>query len=244
VQNLSGKEKMRLSRVESKNNIALFPARGGSKRIPRKNVRDFRGQPMIAWPIAAARESGLFEEIMVSTDDDEVAAIARSNGAEVPFRRPESLSNDQAGTEEVMLHLLNWLEANGRLPEYFCCIYPTSPLITSGIIKNVFESMKREGADSAFTAVAYPHPIWRALRRSDDGRAVYQWPEYIDARSQDLPEMIHDAGQCYWVRSAVYRRDPQLINGRSLPVVFSRWQMQDIDTEEDWLMAEKLFSVQ
>jgi pseudaminic acid cytidylyltransferase len=233
-----------LKSPDSQGKVALIPARGGSRRIPGKNKREFHGRPMIAWSIAAAQSSGLFEEILVSTDDDDIAVIAEKHGAVAPFRRPAALSNDHAGTDPVILHALNWLASEGRGPKYLCCIYPTAPLLTGSVITEVFSAMQEGQAHSAFTATTFAHPVWRALRRKNNGCVDYQWPEHRATRSQDLPELIHDAGQCYWVEVAAYHRDPRLINDRSIPVVLPRWQVQDIDTEEDWAMAERLFTLQ
>tara|TARA_B110000438_G_C15776740_1_gene634370 strand:- start:267 stop:995 length:729 start_codon:yes stop_codon:yes gene_type:complete len=232
-----------LKNPDSQGKVALIPARGGSRRIPGKNKREFHGRPMIAWPIAAAQSSGLFEEILVSTDDDDIAVIAEKHGAIVPFRRPAALSNDHAGTDPVILHALNWLASEGRGPKYLCCIYPTAPLLTGSVITEVFSAMQESQAHSAFTATTFAHPTWRALHRMGDGFVEYQWSEHRDTRSQDLPELIHDAGQCYWVEVAAYRRDPRLINNRTVPVMLPRWRAQDIDTEEDWQMTERLVAV-
>ena len=229
---------------DPKGKVALIPARGGSQRIPGKNIKNFHGKPMIAWSIAAARASGLFDEILVSTDDEAIAAIAEECGAVTPFRRPAALSDNQAITDTVVLHALEWLADAGREPEYLCCIYPTAPLLTGSDIVKVFTALQESNAHSAITAATFTHPVWRAMRQANDGYANYQWPEHRSARSQDLPELIHDAGQCYWVRVDAYRRDPRLINDRTVPVVLPRWRVQDIDTEEDWVMTERLFALQ
>ena len=197
---------------------------------------------MIAWSISAAQVSGLFEEVIVSTDDEKIASIAEEYGATAPFRRPAELSDDHAGTDAVILHALNWLASEGREPKFLCCIYPAAPLLTGFTITEVFSALKQSRAHSAFTATTFGHPVWRALRRTDDGYADYQWPEHRATRSQDLPELIHDAGQCYWIEVAAYSRDPRLINNHTVPVVLPRWRTQDIDTEEDWVMAERLFA--
>ncbi len=222
--------------------VAVIPARGGSKRIPRKNIRLFHGQPMIAWAIAAAEESQVFDRIIVSTDDEEIAEVSREHGAEVPFTRPAEISGDLATTDEVFVHALDWLEQEGALPEFLCCIYPSVPFLTGESIRKVFAVLRQFNADSAFTAATFAHPVWRGLSRNTEGWAEYQWPEHRSTRSQDLPELIHDAGQCYWFRVVTYRQNPRLINDRSVPVVLPRWRVQDIDNEEDWMMAERLFT--
>jgi pseudaminic acid cytidylyltransferase len=233
-----------LKSPDPKGNVALIPARGGSQRIPGKNIKNFHGKPLIAWPIAAAQASGLFDEIIVSTDDEAIAEIAEKYGATAPFRRPAAQSNGQAITDEVVLHALEWLAAEGSQPENLCCIYPTAPLLTGSVITEVFTALKQSDANSAFTAATYAHPVWRAMRRASNGCADYQWPDHRSTRSQDLPELIHDAGQCYWVQVAAYLRDPRLINDRTVSVMLPRWLVQDIDTQEDWTMAELLLELQ
>ena len=224
-------------------NIALIPARGGSNRVPRKNIREFNGKPLIAWSIAAAQTSGLFERILVSTDDEEIGSISKEYGAEVPFKRPPELSNDFTGTDAVVSHALDWLVEQKCVPDFICCIYPTAPLLTGQTIIEVLNALHESEASSAFVACTFAHPVWRGMSLVEGGYVEYRWPEHQADRSQDLPELIHDAGQCYWVRASDFQKETRLINKKTIPVIVPRWQAQDIDTEEDWQMAERLSSV-
>ncbi len=223
--------------------MVLIPARGGSKRIPRKNIRPFFGRPLIGWSIAAARESGLFDAVHVSTDDEVVAQTTRDLGAEVPFLRPKELSGDYTGTDEVLLHWLQCLEDEGGLPKYLCCVYPTAPFLTGTVIQGGFEVLCKQQAHSVLVATPSPVTPWRALQQKPDGRVAYQWPEHYATRSQDFPPTCQDANQCYWLDVKSYRKDPRLINENTYPFFISRWEAQDINTNEDWEMAERLFAL-
>lgn len=220
------------------NTICLIPARGGSKRIPRKNIRPFRGVPMIAWPIRVASESALFGDIMVSTDDQEIARIAADAGASVPFLRPAALSDDHATTDMVILHALEWLRAQGREPRYLCCIYPCTPLLTSDDLGRGLETLIGLQATTAFSVVSYGHPIFRALKLNHAGRLEMFWPDYRLTRSQDLPEAWHDAGQFYWLDISRYSHEPRIFSGNSVPVIMPAWRAIDIDTLDDWKRLE------
>ena len=222
--------------------VALIPARGGSKRIPRKNIRLFHGQPMIAWAIAAAKESKVFDRIIVSTDDDEIADVSREHGAEIPFIRPAKISGDVAITDEVLMHALDWLEEENTLPEFLCCIYPAVPFLKGNDIQKMFEIMNRVKACSVLAVTHYAHPIWRALQIEPSGRMKYEWPEHRSTRTQDFQEMLHDAGQCYWLDVLRYRKDIRLVGDDTYPYLLPRWRAQDIDTDDDWDMAERLFA--
>ena len=205
-------------------------------------MRDFRGRPLIAWAIEAAIKSAQFSSVIVSTDNEEIAAVAEECGATVPFKRPPELSGDHASTDSVILHVIRELYPSGNFPEFTCCIYPTAPLLTGDVIAKIKEELKsKPGAQSAFTAATYAHTVWRAIKKTSDGWARYEWPNFQDARSQDLPNVDHDAGQCYWVKTDHYVKSGKLINDKSLPVIQPRWLVQDIDTDEDWKMAEFLF---
>lgn len=222
-------------------NIAIIPARGGSKRIPRKNIKPFAGKPMIAHSIFAARASGLFERVIVSTDDEEIAHVSREFGAEVPFMRPAELANDFAGTDAVLLHALTWLKEKGELPAAFCCIYATAPFVQSDYLRQGLEALRREEATTAFSVTTFAYSIFRALRTTANGRLQMIWPENRDRRSQDLGEACHDAGQFYWADTGKYLEARRLFSRDAVPVVIPRHLVQDIDTPEDWETAERMY---
>jgi N-acylneuraminate cytidylyltransferase len=221
--------------------VAIIPARGGSKRIPRKNVKLFAGLPMIAHSIRAAKQAQLFDRIMVSTDDDEIMDVARGEGAEVPFRRPPELATDFAGTDAVLRHALQWLREEGVAARYFCCIYATAPFIQPDAIRRGLATLTGSSATTAFSVTTYPYPIARALKLRSDGRVEMCWPENFAKRSQDFAECYHDAGQFYWGDADKYLRDGRLFSSDSVPVIIPRQFVQDIDTLEDWEMAERMF---
>ena len=222
-------------------NIAILPARGGSKRIPRKNIRSFCGKPMIAWPIAAARASGLFERIVVSTDDEEIAETARDLGAEVPFIRPAELADDHAGTIPVMTHAAQWALAEGGSVHAMCCIYPTAPTISPDDLAEGLQKLGEGPHDFVFTATDYASPVFRAFVEAADGSVEMLFPEHFNSRSQDLPRALHDAAQFYWGRPQAWLNATTLFGRGSAALVIPRWRVQDIDTPEDWVRAEALF---
>jgi N-acylneuraminate cytidylyltransferase len=222
--------------------IAVIPARGGSKRIPRKNIRLFAGRPLIHYSIEAARASGLFTSVIVSTDDPEIAEVASQAGAEVPFMRPQGLADDYAGTDAVVIHSLEWLEKQGRLPETVCCIYATAPFLRAEDLKEGFKQLREKGCSAAFSVTTFAYCIFRSLRCGPDGRLQMFWPENRLKRSQDFPEAWHDAGQFYWGDVARYRQNQSFFTD-ACPVIIPRWRVQDIDTPEDWERAEKLFTM-
>lgn len=221
--------------------LAVLPARGGSKRIPGKNIRPFCGQPMIAWPISAARECGLFDRIIVSTDDAEIAAIAGEHGAEVPFMRPARLSDDHAGTTAVIAHATAWALEQGWPVSAVCCLYPTAPLVSPDDLAAGLRLLEEGGWDFAFTATDFPSPIFRAFKRTTTGGVEMFWPENFETRSQDLPQALHDAGQFYWGRPQAWMAGERIFGPSSAPLIVPRWRVQDIDTPDDWLRAEALF---
>ena len=224
--------------------IAIIPARGGSKRIPRKNVRPFCGNPTMHWPIKAALESGAFDEVIVSTDDEEIADVARGCGAKVPFRRPTELSTDHSLTLPVIAHAIRWWEENEAPVELACCIYATAVFLRPSYLAAGLESLRdHPDAEFAFGVTSYAFPIFRALRRHADGRVEMFWPENELVRSQDLPEAWHDAGQFYWGRKAAFLCRQGVFSARSIGVPIPRSLVQDIDTQEDWDRAEKIFKV-
>lgn len=223
-------------------NICVIPARGGSKRIPRKNIRDFCGKPMIAWSIDAVLKSELFAHIIVSTDDDEIANIATSLGAEVPFRRPAELADDHAPTRPVVNHAIQEVEQRFGRPDYVCCVYPTAPLIQIDDLRYGLEQLNNSEADFAFTVTRFAYPIQRALKITENGRILMFQPEHRQARSQDLEEAYHDAGQFYWGRTQAFLEGGDTFSNASAPIVLPHWRVVDIDNEEDWQRAELLFN--
>ena len=218
--------------------IAVIPARGGSKRIPRKNIKPFRGKPMIAWSIEAARDAGLFEHILVSTDDAEIADVARRHGAEVPFVRPAELSDDHTGTTEVIAHATRWAQAQGWPVAAVCCIYATAPFVQAQDLRRGLQALEGGRWAYAFTATDYPAPIFRSFKRDARGGVEMFFPEHFKTRSQDLPGALHDAGQFYWGRPEAWTEGKRIFDRDSFALAIPRWRVQDIDNEEDWLRAE------
>jgi pseudaminic acid cytidylyltransferase len=223
------------------NVVAIIPARGGSKRIPGKNIKPFAGKPIIAYSIAAARASGLFSRIIVSTDSQEIVAVAEKFGSEVPFIRPAELSDDFTDTSTVILHTLNWLEEKDALPDYFCCIYATAPFIQAKCIKEGFRRLRQENAVSTFSVTSFPYPIFRALKTDDHGCLKMFWPEHESTRSNDLPEAYHDAGQFYWAHTQRFLEEKTFFSSKTIPIILPRQIVQDIDTPEDWKVAEHMY---
>lgn len=220
--------------------LAVIPARGGSKRIPRKNIRPFCGRPIIAWPIEAAKRSALFDHVLVSTDDDEIAAVAGRCGAEAPFRRPAALADDHAGTVEVMGHAVRWAIEQGWPLAAACCIYATAAFVRAADLERGLRALQGGAWSYAFTATEYAAPIFRSFRQLPQGGVEMFFPEQFAARSQDLPVALHDAAQFYWGRPEAWLEGRSLFADHSIPVLVPRWRVQDIDTEEDWRRAELL----
>ena len=224
-------------------NIVVIPARGGSKRIPRKNIRRFHGQPMLAYPIQTAQRSGCCQRVIVSTDDPEIATIAREYGAETPFMRPAELSDDYTGTGAIMRHALQWLDAHDHSPDYVCCLYATTPLLRAATLRRGLLALQAAPDKAyAFTVTAFDFPIQRGLRIHAEGHVEPLWPEHIPKRSQDLEPCYHDAGQFYWARPQAYRDKLPMFSRHALPIILPRHEVVDIDTEDDWLIAERLYS--
>jgi len=221
--------------------VAIIPARGGSKRIPRKNIKDFCGKPMIAWSIEAAKASGCFDRIIVSTDDQEIANIAQQWGADVPFVRPAELSDDYTGTIPVIRDAVQWLDANGSKVDYACCIYATAPFVSTGDVQAGWDLINGSEHDYAFSVTSYAFPIQRAIRITEQGRVDMFNPEHFMTRSQDLEEAWHDAGQFYWGTAEAWCEERAIFGEGSVPVKLPRHRVQDIDTPEDWTRAEWLF---
>ncbi|MBK5536298.1 pseudaminic acid cytidylyltransferase [Pseudomonas sp. TH08] len=220
-------------------NVAIIPARGGSKRIPRKNLAPFDGVPMIVRSIRTALDSGLFDQVVVSTDDAEIADVARAHGAEVPFLRPAQLADDFTGTAAVIVHALQ------QLPpfDYACCVYATAPLLQARYLREGFERLEQHPDKSfAFSVCSFGFPVQRALTLDGQGALTALYPEFRNTRSQDLPEAFQDAGQFYWGRSDAWLHGEVVYSPASLPVVLPRHLVQDIDTPEDWKRAEYLYA--
>jgi len=222
--------------------IAIIPARGGSKRIPKKNIKDFFGKPLIAYSIQTAIESRIFDKVVVSTDDDEIANIAREYGAEVPFIRPKELSDDFTGTNQVVDHALNYFKMKGEVFDYACTIYATAPLLKVMFLIAGFEKITESNAVNVFSATSMPFPIQRSFKLDNKGRCKMFYPEHYLSRSQDLEESYHDAGQFYW-RNLKLSSSEIMFGNDSIPVILPRYLVQDIDTFEDWERAEIMYEV-
>lgn len=221
--------------------IAIIPARGGSKRIPRKNIKEFCGKPMIAWSIQAAQASNCFDRIIVSTDDQEIANIAHQLGADVPFMRPDELADDYTGTIPVIRHAIQWFEAHEGKVDFACCIYATAPFLSADDLRLGWEVIRGDSCDYAFSVTSYAFPIQRAIRIAEDGTVAMFNPEHSLTRSQDLDEAWHDAGQFYWGTAAAWCAQKAIFGQTSKPIHLPRHRVQDIDTPEDWVRAEWLF---
>lgn len=224
--------------------IAIIPARGGSKRIPKKNIKLFRGRPMLNYPVEAAVASGLFDHIYVSTDCNEIKDIALSLGCEVPFVRPPELSDDYVGTGPVVKHAIQWVKQNIGEPEYVCCLYPTTPFITPELLKNGYDLLKQQREKSfAFSVGRYAFPVKRSLTFDENNNIRMLFPECQVSRSQDLSDVFHDAGQFYWGRTNAFLNDTNTFGPDSIPVFLPRHRVMDIDDEEDWLEAEFMYDL-
>jgi pseudaminic acid cytidylyltransferase len=218
-------------------NIAVIPARGGSKRIPRKNIKEFCGKPMIAYAIMAAKESGLFDHIVVSTDDDEIAQIAKEWGAKIPFVRPDELANDFTATVPVIAHAIEACQNLGWIFDNVCCIYPGVPFIQVDDLRDALDFLINSESDYCFPVTEYPSVIQRALKRSSEGMMQPFYPEFEKTRTQDLEAAYYDAGQFYWGKSQAWLTNPK-IHSDGLGYRIPNWRVVDIDTPEDWERAE------
>lgn len=214
--------------------LCIIPARGGSKRIPRKNVKPFLGKPMLAYSIEAALSSGLFDEVMVSTDDEEIAGVARAYGASVPFMRSKETASDYATTQDVLKEVLMKYQEAGREFDCFCCFYATAPLVQSKDLVAGYELLQQSEFTCVYPVVPFSYPIWRCLDLADDGSMKRHWPEYENSRSQDLPKEYHDTGTFYWYKTALWLSGEMNTGG----FVVDETTIQDIDTETDWKLAE------
>jgi pseudaminic acid cytidylyltransferase len=222
-------------------NVAIIPARGGSKRIPKKNIKFFLGKPIIAYSIKNAIDSNLFDRVIVSTDDDEIAQVAIKYGAEVPFIRPKNLSGDFTGTHEVIGQAVGWLEDNGNTIDYVCCLYATAPLIQIKDLVKGFDLIRTGKWESVIAATNFSYPIFRSFEKLANGGLKMFFPEHYDSRSQDLPEAFHDAGQFYWASAGVWKDSPNGFSENSTIVKLPNHLVQDIDTMEDWAKAENIY---
>ncbi len=220
------------------NNLAIIPARGGSKRIPRKNIKDFLGKPIIAYSIEAALESNLFSEVMVSTDDEEIAAVSRYHGAVVPFFRTKKNADDFSTTVDVIGEVLEKYRRDNKTFLNACCIYPTAPFVSTITLKTGFEKLINEKRNCVFPIVEFSYPIWRGLIIANDGKVNLIWPEFQNSRSQDLEEVYHDAGQWYWFNVKTFQKEKKIFTENSASIRLNPMEVQDIDNPSDWNLAE------
>ena len=226
-----------------KNNcIAIIPARGGSKRIPRKNIKDFLGKPIISYSIYAALESGLFQNVIVSTDDEEIAEIAKKTGAQVPFFRSKENSDDIASTVDVLIEVIDKLTKQGQPIDYLCCIYPTAPFIKPDLLQRAYNLLVQEELDSVFPVVRYSYPVQRSLKVYNNLIEMVQ-PEYLTSRSQDLEPRYHDAGQFYFTKVQPLKEKKKIFTNNSGYILLTEMQVQDIDNEIDWKLAEMKYTL-
>lgn len=222
--------------------VAIIPARGGSKRIPGKNIKLFHGKPMIGYSIEAALASGCFDKVIVSTDDAEIAKVAKEYGAQVPFLRPENISDDYATTMDVMVHAIRWCLDEGWAVEAVCCLYATAPFVLPEDLRRGYTLLQEDGVQFSFSATTFPFPIQRAIKLDEQGGVSMFSPENELVRSQDLEEAYHDAGQFYWGQTSAFLDKLSIFSSHSRAVLLPRNRVQDIDTPEDWELAESLFS--
>tara|TARA_X000000950_G_C13856066_1_gene636597 strand:+ start:121 stop:819 length:699 start_codon:yes stop_codon:yes gene_type:complete len=219
-------------------NIAVIPARGGSKRISRKNIKSFCGRPLISWPIQIALKSKLFDRVILSSEDEEIISIAKKYGAEVPFLRPKELSDDFSTTDDVMKHAANWIKNNEYSVNTICCIYATAPFLNIEDLKIGLKKFNEGNFNYVFAATDYSAPIFRSFEYSEKKGLRMFFPENYNKRSQDLPVAYHDAGQFYWGSLDTWVKKKETFNKYSYPIILPRWRVQDIDTIEDWERAE------
>lgn len=219
-------------------NLCIIPARGGSKRIPRKNIREFLGKPIIAYTIETVKKSNLFDVIMVSTEDSEISKVARNYGAEVPFIRSRENANDHATTAAVIKEVINNYAQINREFELICCCYPTAPLMTSDRLIEGFKKIQLDNIKSVFPVVAFNYPIFRSLNLDKSGLVAMNWPENLNTRSQDLPQAFHDAGQWYWIKTKEFLSSESILSEAAFGLQLDELEVQDIDNEIDWKIAE------
>ena len=222
--------------------VAIITARGGSKRIPKKNIKPFLGKPIIAYSIQAALDSDLFDEVMVSTDDEEIAKVGKRYGASVPFMRNALASDDNATTSDALTDVFNTYATQGKHFEYACCMYPTAPFITAKKLIQAYNKLIEAQLNVVFPVMSFSYPIWRSLKK-DGSRLTMNWSEHLNSRSQDLPEAFHDAGQFYFFRVNAFLKEKKLFGENSGGIEISEIEGQDIDNENDWLLAELKYKI-
>jgi pseudaminic acid cytidylyltransferase len=223
-------------------NCAIIPARGGSKRIPKKNIIDFCGKPMIAWSIEAAKKSECFDRIIISTDDDEIAEISIKFGGEILFKRPDELSDDFTSTSDVIAHAIKWFIKEVYEPQLVCCIYATAPLIDYKYIQNGYEIIANSNLDFVFSATDFSFPVQRSFFLDENHQLKMLYPEHYKTRSQDLKKFYHDAGQFYWGKTLAWVDQKEIFSRNSKPILIPNSKVQDIDTLEDLEVAKIKFS--
>lgn len=223
--------------------VAIITARGGSKRIPRKNVKDFLGKPILVYSIEAAINSGVFDEVMVSTEDEEIAEIAKKAGAKVPFMRSAETSGDFCSTYDVLKEVLDDYQKQGKKFDMACCIYPTAPFVTGERLKEAMDLLQQKGADTVYPVVRFSFPPQRAVIKDENGYMQFRWPEYALTRSQDLQPFYHDAGQFYGFLVSSFYEQGKLIMDKTVPIELDEMEVQDIDNAEDWRIAEVKYAV-
>ena len=225
------------------NNIAIIPARGGSKRIPKKNIKDFLGKPIIAYSIQLAVSSKLFDKVIVSTDDEEIKDVAIKYGADVPFIRPKEIADDFTGTHEVVGHAVKWLEDNYKKIDYVCCIYPTAPLIQKDDLIKGYKIIKTGKWNSVMAATNFSYPIFRSFENLPNGGLKMFFPEHYSSRSQDLPEAYHDAGQFYWAKPEIWKEKPKGYDDKTSLIKIPNFRVKDLDTFDDWDSLEIIYKL-
>ncbi len=223
--------------------LCVIPARGGSKRIPRKNIRPFCGKPILAYSIEAALETGLFDRVMVSTDDKEIAEVAQAHGAEIPFLRPRELADDHTGTNAVARQAIEWHQRQGYAVDHACCLYATAPFVRAADLMAAYAQLCESGKSFVFSVAKARFSVQRALRMTDGGEVEAMYPEFYASRSQDMEPAYHDAGQFYWGTAAAFLEDRMLYSRLARGYVLPHYRVQDIDDEEDWMHAEMMFEV-
>lgn len=222
--------------------VAIITARGGSKRIPRKNIKEFCGKPILAYSIQAALESNVFDTVMVSTDDEEIAEIAKKYGAEVPFYRSEKTANDFATTADVILEVVDEYEKRGQFFDMVCCIYPTAPFLTGERLREAVRKLENSDADTVIPVVAFSYPVQRALVIRDE-KLIFEYPQFLNSRSQDLEPHYHDVGQFYVLKTEAFKASKKIMVGNILPFEISEMEVQDIDNQTDWEIAEMKYRI-
>ena len=228
--------------LDNMKTVAIITARGGSKRIPRKNIKEFLGKPILAYSIQAALLSGCFDEVMVSTDDEEIANLAEQFGAVVPFRRNPDTADDHSTTADVIAEVLGMYKDHGKEFTYACCIYPTAPFVTAETLQKAFTVLKEKDSDSVIPVTEFSFPILRSFKMDEASKISFNWPEFALTRSQDLPAFYHDCGQFYFIEVSRFLKTRKLVTENTASIILPNTEVQDIDNEEDWKLAEIKYS--